>query len=137
MKALLVSTDLLVASRVEHAAARAGALLAVARDVEAAVDVMSRGPVDVVILDLVSTPPDVEEDVQRLRQAVDNQERTVAQFVDRASHVADHAAVTLVAFAPHVHEARLEAARRAGCDRVVSRGQFFRTMADFFAAAAG
>ena len=32
---------------------------------------------------------------------------------------------TIVAFGPHVHEERLAAAREAGCDEVVSRGQFF------------
>jgi CheY-like chemotaxis protein len=31
----------------------------------------------------------------------------------------------IVAFGPHVHEQRLAAAREAGCDLVVSRGQFF------------
>ena len=31
----------------------------------------------------------------------------------------------VVAFGPHVHEQRLAAARDAGCDLVVSRGQFF------------
>jgi DNA-binding NarL/FixJ family response regulator len=31
----------------------------------------------------------------------------------------------VVAFGPHVHEQRLAAAREAGCDLVVSRGQFF------------
>jgi hypothetical protein len=31
---------------------------------------------------------------------------------------------TIVAFGPHVHEARLAAARDAGCDLVLTRGQF-------------
>jgi hypothetical protein len=31
----------------------------------------------------------------------------------------------VVAFGPHVHEERLAAARNAGCDEVVSRGEFF------------
>ena len=30
----------------------------------------------------------------------------------------------ILAFGPHVHRARLEAAREAGCDMVVSRGRF-------------
>jgi CheY-like chemotaxis protein len=30
-----------------------------------------------------------------------------------------------VAFGPHVHEERLAAAREAGCDQVLSRGEFF------------
>jgi hypothetical protein len=32
---------------------------------------------------------------------------------------------TIVAFGPHVHEGRLAAAAEAGCDEVLSRGQFF------------
>jgi DNA-binding NarL/FixJ family response regulator len=31
----------------------------------------------------------------------------------------------VVAFGPHVHEEKLAAAREAGCDDVISRGQFF------------
>ena len=31
----------------------------------------------------------------------------------------------VIAFGPHVHEERLAAARSAGCDVVLSRGQFF------------
>jgi len=31
----------------------------------------------------------------------------------------------VVAFGPHVHEERLAAAREAGCDEVLSRGEFF------------
>jgi DNA-binding NarL/FixJ family response regulator len=32
---------------------------------------------------------------------------------------------TIVTFGPHVHEGRLAAAVAAGCDEVLSRGQFF------------
>jgi hypothetical protein len=35
------------------------------------------------------------------------------------------AATRVIAFGPHVHEDRLAAARAAGCDSVLSRGQFF------------
>jgi hypothetical protein len=31
----------------------------------------------------------------------------------------------IIAFGPHVHEEKLASAQRAGCDVVVSRGQFF------------
>lgn len=34
----------------------------------------------------------------------------------------------VVAFGPHVHEDRLAAAREAGCDAVMSRGQFFASV---------
>lgn len=32
----------------------------------------------------------------------------------------------VVAFGPHVQERKLQAAAEAGCDRVMSRGQFFK-----------
>jgi len=35
-----------------------------------------------------------------------------------------------VAFGPHVHTAKLDAAREAGCDEVLTRGQFDAKMAD-------
>jgi hypothetical protein len=42
------------------------------------------------------------------------------------STVRKHAdAAKVVAFGPHVHADKLDAARLAGCDEVVSRGQFF------------
>src|SRR5690606_37770965 len=31
---------------------------------------------------------------------------------------------TFIAYGPHVHEQRLETARQAGCDRVLTRGKF-------------
>lgn len=34
----------------------------------------------------------------------------------------------LIAYGPHVHEQRLDAARRAGCDQVLTRGQFDATL---------
>lgn len=37
----------------------------------------------------------------------------------------DGSGTRVIAFGPHVHEQRLTAAREAGCDLVVSRGQFF------------
>ena len=34
-------------------------------------------------------------------------------------------AAKIIAFGPHVHEALLQAARDAGCDTVLARGQFY------------
>ena len=34
----------------------------------------------------------------------------------------------IIAFGPHVHEVKLSAARAAGCDEVLTRGQFHRTL---------
>lgn len=39
-------------------------------------------------------------------------------------------APAVVAFGPHVHEAKLAAARAAGCDDVLTRGQFHQRLAE-------
>jgi CheY-like chemotaxis protein len=39
----------------------------------------------------------------------------------------------ILAFGPHVHAAKLAAATKAGCDRVLTRGQFSRDMASVLA----
>ena len=41
----------------------------------------------------------------------------------------------IIAFGPHVHEALLAAAREAGCDRVLSRGQFHAQVDELLKAA--
>jgi hypothetical protein len=41
--------------------------------------------------------------------------------------------MAIVAYAPHVHEDRLRAATEAGCNEVLSRGQFDRQMDDILA----
>ena len=40
---------------------------------------------------------------------------------------------TFTAFAPHVHTAKIESAREAGFDRVLTRGQFHASMHEIFA----
>lgn len=40
---------------------------------------------------------------------------------------------TILAFGPHVHEARLAAAAAAGCDPVLARGQFFARLDELLA----
>ena len=63
------------------------------------------GDVSLVLLDLTTASLDVHELVPRLR--------------DRASRP-----ISIVAYGPHVHEESLAAAREAGCDEVLARGQF-------------
>lgn len=41
--------------------------------------------------------------------------------------------VALIAYGPHVHEARLQAAREAGCEHVLSRGQFHKGFGELLA----
>ncbi|HJT30565.1 MAG TPA: hypothetical protein VJ783_00755, partial [Pirellulales bacterium] len=58
-----------------------------------------------IILDLNTAALDLGELVPRLRSQLPS-------------------GVAIVAFGPHVHESKLAAAADAGCDRVLSRGQF-------------
>ena len=105
MSALLLTTDLATSSKVAGAATRQGVPLAVAMSVEALCDKAAAGTWDLVILDLGVAGLDLLTLVPRLR-ALSNPPRAI------------------LAFGPHVHEALLAAAREAGCDTVVSRGQF-------------
>jgi DNA-binding response OmpR family regulator len=106
MHVVLVSNDLMVVSRVQGAAAKAGSTIYVASNVAAAQDFLSREASDVVIADLAAPLAELEAFVAELKSEPDNAPR-------------------ILAFGPHVHEDRLAAARAAGCDVVMSRGQFF------------
>jgi len=106
MRAVLLTGDLVVASRVEGAAARAGIALETTSTVEQAVAICGLRHVPLVLVDLSTPAFRPSELMERL-----------------ASHSSERP--TVVAFGPHVHEALLSAAREADCDEVVSRGEFF------------
>jgi DNA-binding NarL/FixJ family response regulator len=97
---------LLVVSRVEGAARQAGAAVVTAATRELVVAECGRGGVSLVIVDLSLPSLDVASLVESIRGA-------------------GGPAKSIVAFGPHVHESLLAAAREAGCDQVISRGQFF------------
>jgi DNA-binding NtrC family response regulator len=105
MTVLLVSGDLMSASRVEGAVRQAGADLRQIGSVAAAIDFCVNETVPLVLVDLATAGLDVAELVAGLKSIG---ERSPA----------------IVAYGPHVHEAALEAAQAAGCDAVLSRGQF-------------
>ena len=106
MSVLLLSGDLMVLSRVEAAAARTGiAVKAVANSAQAVV-ACDATPAELLIVDLASPQLDIGTLVPDIKSRNDSQTR-------------------IIAFGPHVHEEQLAAARDAGCDEVVSRGQFF------------
>ncbi|MEE3369886.1 MAG: hypothetical protein VX346_11125 [Planctomycetota bacterium] len=56
--------------------------------------------------------------------ATDQLEATVAMVRNRAP------GATIIAFGPHVWEAKLQAAQQAGCDQVLSRGQLHKEMTE-------
>lgn len=104
MAVVLVSADLMGASRIETAARSAGVPYQMVGSVEAAVAAAVAAPTSLVILDLTTAGIDAAELVQRLKPPSANQP-------------------TVVAFGPHVHEATLQDAKAAGCDEVLARGQ--------------
>jgi CheY-like chemotaxis protein len=103
MLVAFLTDDLVFPSRVKAVAERFGVDLKTAGTVDALVELVGDGQA-VVIVDL-SMPLDVEATIGRLK-ALGGRPRAV------------------VAFCPHVHEAKLQAAKAAGCDVVLTRGQF-------------
>jgi DNA-binding response OmpR family regulator len=106
MTVVLLTSDLMVVSRVDGAAARAAAAMRTAGDVSQAVQHCAQEQATLLIVDLSLPSLDIAALIQQLRAAMNGLPR-------------------IVAFGPHVHEERLAAARRAGCGEVVSRGEFF------------
>lgn len=104
MTILLVTNDLACVASVSGAAKRAGRELRTAMN-PAAIDDMLDGA-KLVIFDLNTAGLDLGLLVPRLRARLP-------------------AGATILAFGPHVHEAKLAAATAAGCDRVLARGQFY------------
>jgi len=104
MSAVFLTTDLIFASRVQAAARSAGVELRLVSTAAAMLEQACSPATDLVIMDLTSAGCDPQQIVSALRGA-------------------EHVPVIL-AYAPHVQHARLAAAREAGCDRVLTRGQF-------------
>ena len=102
---LLVTRDLAVVSQVDGAAARVGSTVrAVASESDAAARSAS-DEAELVIIDLSVPSLNVKSLVEQVKAATNGPR--------------------VVAFGSHVHVEKLAAAREAGCDVVMSRGQFF------------
>lgn len=99
---LLLSDDLIDASRVMGDGRAAGLTVLHCRDVAKLLAEIERRPA-VVVLDLHFPGLDLESIVQMLRAGGSK----------------------LIGFGPHVDAARLKAARQAGCDEVLPRSAFF------------
>jgi CheY-like chemotaxis protein len=113
MAVLFVSTDLVFSSRLAAAGERLGFTVSAVTSIDAAEGRLEDDSIDLVICDLSAPGADPQSLVARLRQRRPN--------------------VAIVAYAPHVHEDRLRAATEAGCNEVLSRGQFDRQMDDILA----
>ncbi len=105
MNVVLLANDLMVVSRVQNAAAHAGASLHAASNAVQAVEFCRERGASLLIVDLAMASLDLD-------------------FV-RQLTAADSRSTQIVAFGPHVHADRLAAVREAGCDVVLSRGRFF------------
>ncbi|HEX4129275.1 MAG TPA: hypothetical protein VHZ24_04480 [Pirellulales bacterium] len=116
--AILVTGDLMFASRVTAAGQRTGVPVAIALGIDALGEQLAEGAPKLVVLDLTTPRLDVSTVVERLRAA-------------------QGAVPTVIAFGPHVQEQMLAQATAAGCDRVLARGQFNAQMDDLLRRYAG
>jgi CheY-like chemotaxis protein len=117
MRVLFLTNDLLFASRAAQAAQDAGARLQTAASSAALLELAEADPTEagelrLVIVDLSAPDCPLEELLESLGQ------------------ITPHARPPeIVAYAPHVFEGKLAAARAAGCGQVLTRGQFDRQLA--------
>jgi DNA-binding response OmpR family regulator len=105
MSVLLLTADLACSSQVTAAGARTGVAVEAAMNVARLLQRAAETAPRLVIVDLNTAGLDSSGLVQQLKQLTPPP--------------------TVIAFGPHVHEARLAAAREAGCDQVLARGQFY------------
>jgi CheY-like chemotaxis protein len=104
---VLLCTDLMFDSRIGGAAQAAGLTVRSTGSADDAVSLASRCGCRLLILDLTVAGLSTGDVMTRLQAecAADTRPRVIA-------------------FGPHVQSGKLEAAREAGCDQVLTRGQF-------------
>jgi CheY-like chemotaxis protein len=110
MQLVLLSADLMIASAAEGPARRAGVPVRVVGQGDAAVAACRGAEGALLAVDLTTPGLDVAALLAALRGD------------------ANTANVHVLAFGPHVQEAKLTAASAAGCDEVVARGEFERRL---------
>lgn len=106
MSIVLCSSDLMTSSRVEGAAQRVGTGYESSANIADAHAKASAQGGKLLLVDLTNPALDLEE---------------LATLIESRRP----SAPPVVAFGPHVLRERLEGARKAGCDTVLTRGQFF------------
>jgi CheY-like chemotaxis protein len=109
MKLVLLSADLMLNSAAFGVARRHGCELKAASDASAALAACSEGDAALLAVDLTMPRLDVGALMTELRGS-------------------SAAGVHVLAFGPHVHEMSLASAHEAGCDEVVTRGEFERRL---------
>ena len=118
MSVLLASSDLAIVSLATGAAARQQVELQVAMSAAALAAALETKSFRLVIFDLGLSSLDVSQAMQQLRQSSSAEAETIA-------------------FGPHVQESLLAAARTAGCNRILSRGQFHSQIGEILEGARG
>ncbi len=108
---LFLTKDLLFSSRVAGVAQSRQIELSVVSEADQLLANTSANQVELVLLDLTTPSCDPKQLVPQLRRLA-RPPKGVA------------------AFRPHVHEAKLAAAEEAGCDQVLSRGEFNNRMTE-------
>ncbi len=111
MKLLLFSNDLMIGARVEGAARQHGLTMVTVGNQAVAIDAVREDDCRLLVVDLRMPSLDVRALVKAVRDCRDDN-------------------LPIVACAPHVHEAKLAAAREAGCDAVITRGQLDRELGE-------
>jgi len=110
MQIVLLSADLMLAAAAHGAANQHGARLIVAANLGDALTACADAATRLMAIDLRTPGIDVAALMTDLRGAAKQP-------------------ICVIASAPHVHETSLAEARRAGCDEVVTRGEFDRRLA--------
>jgi DNA-binding response OmpR family regulator len=106
---VLLSGDLMLASAAQGAVDKNGFQLIVAPTSASALTACSDNAIAIVVVDLRTTGLDLESLIRELRTTGD-------------------APIHVMACGPHVHEATLARAAAAGCDEIVTRGEFDRRL---------
>ncbi len=107
MKLVILSRDLMLTSRIDGVANKKSFAIVHAADLANAVSSVADEECQILFVDLQLPGLDIETLVREVREIRSE-------------------GVRIIACGPHVHEHRLAAAQRAGCDLVVTRGQFDR-----------
>ena len=118
MAICVLSMDLMFPSRIRAAAAQQGVELAVAMSPAALEDRLAEGTCPLLIVDLAASHVDMSEFVPTIKKQ-------------------EHAPGAILAVGPHVQEESLRAAIEAGCDLVLTNGQFHSQMDDILVQFAG
>ncbi|MEO2046054.1 MAG: FAD-binding protein [Pirellulales bacterium] len=113
MRVAFLTKDLLFSSRVTSVTTKQNIELFVLADADELIERVSTVAVKVILLDLSTSGLDPAQLVPQLQKLTP-------------------APRAIIAFGPHVHEAKLAAARNAGCDQVLSRGEFNHRMDEIF-----